>query len=455
MADLSLQGTLTRRLAAVLGALLVLTTLAVYGLGGLYIDLAYDRALYDDVATLGAQVEIRDERVRFSLPGAARALLLADDDRVIYRVIDLKMGTVVDGNGDLGAWDPDTAVEGQPYYRDTRAGGDHFRIAYARRNLDPSEHPVLIEVGETLGKRERARHEILLGVIGLMLLLSALCVVALRQGVRDALAPLARLEAQAARRSGEDLAPLDPMLAPREARALIEAINRMMQRVSTMVEAQRRFVSNASHQLRTPIAGVRLQAQIALKSAAPPAVVESLREIQTSATRAAHLIEQLLVLSAADADDFDSSRRPVDLARLAQSVIEGAMPQALRGDQVLDYDGPDEGPVVQGNPTLLTEMVLNLVDNALRYNAPGGRATVCVGSEAGEVYIGVVDDGPGLPAGREALFARFQRGDNAQGEGAGLGLAIVKEIADRHGARIEVDSGPDRGTRIVALFASS
>jgi two-component system sensor histidine kinase TctE len=460
MPDVSLRGTLTRRLIWPLAVTVLLALLGVYALGSRYINLAYDRALFDDVATIAAQVEQSDGRIRFGLPRSALELLLAaESDQVLYRVIDLNAGALVDGNGDLQAWDERPLVDGQPYFRDVRVAGERYRVAYTRRTLEPGDRAALVEVGETLGKRNRAQREIMAGAAGLMLLLVGGFVLVLRQGLFAALAPLARLELEAARRSGDNLAPLDPMLAPREARGLIEAINRMMGRVSHAIESQRRFVSNASHQLRTPLAGLRLQAQIALKSDAPAPVIACLREIETSAARASHLIDQLLVLSAAEAEDFASLLGPVDLARLAQATIERHMGQALRCAAVLDYDGPADGPVVRGNAVLLAEAVSNLVDNALRYNQPGGRATVMVTRQGDHACIGVDDDGPGLPGDGTGegigegtgLFTRFHRGDSARsaGAGAGLGLAIVKEIAERHGGQLDWRSQAGRGTRIL------
>lgn len=452
----SLRNALTRRLAVALAAIGVVATMAAYLLGAQYADLAYDRAQFDDVAVLGEQVYVDGASLnpRVSLPKVARELLLSDQkDKVIYRVTDLANYTVIDSNGTLGSWPEDASVAGQPYFRDVQVDGTAFHVAYTRRLVEPGGHQVLIEVAETGGKRAQMAREIMVGALLLNVTVILVAVGLVWQGVGRVLAPLAVLEAQAASRSSDNLTALDPAFAPREVRGLIRSINQMMSRLSVSIEAQRRFIANAAHQLRTPVAGLRLQAQLALETSDADELRAHVGEIEASAARAAHVIDQLLVLSRAESDESDRAVRSVDLAELAPRVIERFLQQAIRANIDLGYQGSNAPACVRGNEVLLAELIGNLVDNALRYGKPDGNVTVQVQPESDGVILSVSDDGIGIPAeAQEHVFRRFYRPDSAQQGGAGLGLAIVKEICERHDALLSVESQPGEGSTFTVRF---
>ena len=272
-------------------------------------------------------------------------------------------------------------------------------------------------------------------------------------GTRAALQPLGLLEAQAAQRSSTDLRPLDPLLAPVEVRGLIEAINRLMSRLSQSMRSQSHFIANAAHQLRTPLAGLRLQAQLGLDEATDAPVRQRLGEIDRSAGRAVHLVEQLLTLARAESGGTLLLGRPVDLVLIAHDVIERHLALARERNVDLGYQGDTPDAIVTGNAVLLRELLTNLVDNAIRYGGPGGVVTIGVGVETGSVSVQVADDGEGLP--RTVApdpYARFNRSDDVSTSGAGLGLAIVKEIAEQHGAQVLHRQNLPHGTVIVVVF---
>jgi two-component system sensor histidine kinase TctE len=230
--------------------------------------------------------------------------------------------------------------------------------------------------------------------------------------IDSTLKPLNQLEAEAATRSGSNLLPLDPAIAPREVRGLILAINRMMKRVFDSIEAQSRFVANAAHQLRTPIAGLRLQAQLAQDEMGTAETRTRLNEIDRSAARAAHVIEQLLTLSRSEAGSIRANFAAVDLPEVAAQVIQRHLPTAVENDVDLGYAGLPGPVLVFGNETLLAELIGNLVDNALRYGRPRGVVTVRIVRKPGTVVLEVIDDGPGIGAlSLDTVFNRFQRGD--------------------------------------------
>jgi len=449
----SLRGALIVRLVTAFTLIGLVAGGVAYHFGSRYANLAYDRSLSDDAVTLAGQVELRNGQVQVNLPPAARIWLLANEgERVLFRVVDLRDGKLIDGNADLGPV-PAQPVQGMTRFRDAVIDGTRFRIGSVVRVLDPDDISVLAEVGETLGRRQRVAQQTLAGSLLLFSLVIAVAVVLVWTSIDRALAPLGELEAEAARRSGSNLTALEPALAPREVRGLILAINRMMKRVSDSIEAQSRFIANAAHQLRTPIAGLRLQAQLAHDELGTDATRSRLIEIDRSAARAAHVIDQLLTLSKSEAGSVPANFGPVDLTEVAAQVIHRQLPAAEARDVDLGYSGLPGPVLVFGNETLLAELLGNLVDNALRYGRRAGVVTVRVARKEHAVVLEVVDDGPGLGAlAPDTVFNRFQRGDVASDSGAGLGLAIVKEIAERHSASVSCESPPGGGFRVTVEF---
>jgi len=233
--------------------------------------------------------------------------------------------------------------------------------------------------------------------------------------------------------------------AQSEIRPLIDALNAYMARVRAQMASQRRFVANAAHQLRTPLALLSTQASYALRETVPDARHEALVALQASSGRLARLAEQLLTLSRAE----PGSRRPradrVDLTEAARQVLETHAPIAVSRN--VDLGLEEAGPVsVIGDGTMLREMIVNLVDNALRYSSSGGSVTVRLATVDGEAVLTVTDDGPGIPVGeRDHVFERFYRIAGSTEEGSGLGLAIVREVIENAGGRVTLRDGAAGG----------
>jgi two-component system, OmpR family, sensor histidine kinase TctE len=450
----SLRRGLIRRLVPALAAIGLIGVIPAYVLGHRYATLAYDRALLDSVVALAGQVSLRNDALQVDLPPEARKLLAASDgEQVRFRVIDLRSGKVIVANGELGPPPEEPPVPGQPSFRDAQIGTTSFRVASASYLIDIEDVPALVEVAETLGKRNGMTRQILAATVLLVTTIIAVAVLLVWQGVGRALAPLRLLEAEAAERSGTNLTPLNADAAPEEVRGLITSINRMMGRVSDSIDSQRRFIANAAHQLRTPISGLRLQAQLALKKEPPPAVRAHVREIDESAARAGHLIEQMLTLSRAEARELIETGERVDLTELAYSTIGRYLPWALDKGIDVGFEGVASGVHITGNEVLLRELLANLVDNAIRYGRVGERVTVSVIEEEDAIVLCVTDDGPGISTDdRETVFQRFHRADSSVAHGAGLGLAIVKEIGDRHEARVSLESTGGPGCRFCVRF---
>lgn len=455
-ADFSLRGALTRRLLVALMLLGGAGAATTYMLTNSYANLAYDRALFDSAVSLAQQVSVTGGHARLDLPPQAKSVLLTDQsDKVVYRAIDLNSGRVLDQNANLGEWDSQPASVNQPMYRDAQTAVGQLRVVAVEQVLSNGDR-ILIEVGETRHKRDLLTSEILGGLAVLVLGMVTLTIGLVWRGTTTALAPLATLEQEAASRSVDNMAPLNPMGAPREVRGLIEAINRLMARLEGAIGLQQRFTANVAHQLRTPLAGLRLQAQLALKTNDPDAIRRALLEIEHDATRTSHIIDQLLSLAKAEVES-SSAAHVLDLAPLVMDVVTRYVPKALEKDIDLGYEGEPHGAPMRGYPTLLEELVANLVDNAIRYTQRGGQVTVSLlyGEDGAELLIS--DNGPGIaPAERAQVLKRFYRGDTSPGEGAGLGLAIVQEIAERHHAHVLIEDGDGgRGCRFRVSFAEA
>ncbi len=452
----SLKGALTRRLLVGLLAIGFVGAIAAYVVATGFANRAYDRSMFDDVQVLANQVRwAPGAGTQIALSPDALLWLLADEgDAVIFRVTDLSNHRVLTSNGDLGDL-PDLDIrDNAPYFRFASVGNDRLRVAYVRRPVGTGDVAALVEIGETTRKRASIARSILIGTVSMMSIFILAAVVLVWTGVGTALRPLAALEADAARRSIGNLQPLDPGSAPAEVRGLIDAINHMIGRVVQAIDVQRHFLANAAHQLKTPVAGLRLQAQLALKARSLDEAHVNMVIVERRAAHSGHLIEQLLSLARAESAGGTLAGDDCRLEAIAEETIERLLPDAIRRrvDLGLEHDGAPA--VIRANPVLIGELSANLVDNALRYGRHGGRVTIAISHEDGHVLFAVSDDGPGLPEShRELVFRRFWRSDSSVGDGAGLGLAIVEEIAQRYGATVSVASRPAfEGTRVTVRF---
>jgi two-component system sensor histidine kinase TctE len=267
-----------------------------------------------------------------------------------------------------------------------------------------------------------------------------------------------RLKESIDQRDSSDLAPLDPEAAPRELRSLIESINGLMARLATSMEVQRRFIADAAHQLRTPLAGLRSQTELALGERDRATMRKTLERLAAGTERATALANRLLTLARAGTY-VRSKQTDVDLVVLAKDVIAEHLPAANARSQDLGFEGPasSERAIVHGDRVLLHELLSNLVDNAVRYTPEGGIITVELTRDpAGGTTLAVRDTGPGVPRDEYAkVFEPFYRGRDALAPGTGLGLAIVRTIAGAHGATVRLESNDGGGLCVAATFPAT
>ena len=264
-------------------------------------------------------------------------------------------------------------------------------------------------------------------------------------GVARGLRPLEALGRALSRRSHQDLSPLDPEHAPEEVRPLVDEVNALMLRLGATLDAQNRFVADAAHQLKTPVAGLKAQIELALGEDDPSRVRHSLAQLYVSAERLSRIVQQLLALARNEPGAVAAVRlQAVDLEAFALEISMEWAPQALRRAIDLGFEGFGRPLLIDADPDRLRDLINNLIDNAVRYSQEGGRVTVAVGSAGDERTLSISDDGPTIPAAeRTRVFERFHRLLGGRAEGSGLGLAIVSEIAALHGARITVHDDPD------------
>ncbi len=409
-------------------------------------DAPFDRNLGDAVTVLADHVKFDRNQVVLDLPMPAREVLRADvADQVYYLVLGLR-GEWIAGDRDLPIPpEEETPHAGPVQFRSDQLHGTDIRIAYTWVELRVAGQPryVLVEVAETLEKRSQLANEIIRGVIVPQFIVLPLAVLLVWFGLSRGLQPLETLRRRISARRPDDLSPIDPRAAPEELSPLVVSFNELLARLAGSIETQKRFMTDAAHQMKTPLAGLRTQAELAQRERDPEQLKRSLRQIGEASTRAAHLIDQLLTLARAEHQGQDPGAfEVIDLGALVRERMHDWVPMALARSIDLGLEAPDEIVRIVGGPLQIGELLKNLVDNALRYTPRGGTVTVRV--IAGEaVVLEVEDSGPGIPEAERALvFERFYRVLGTNVDGSGLGLAIVHEIVEQHEARINLESSP-------------
>jgi two-component system sensor histidine kinase QseC len=313
-------------------------------------------------------------------------------------------------------------------------------------------HRNLIHVAENTKERDELARNIAGNLLTPLLFSLPLLALLLWVAVAQSLRPLARLTDEVARRDPDTLAPLDAGAAPREVAPLIARLNSLFARIDASLQKERRFTADAAHELRTPVAAIKAQAQVARSASADAERIHALDKAIQGCDRATHLIDQLLTLARLDTLS-DEGTEPCRLRGIAAEAIAAIAPSALNQDVRLELVEGDEA-VVRGNPVLLRILLRNLIDNAVRHTRPGTSVRVEVADEQGQTRLSVVDNGPGIPEAELAKVAeRFYRPLGTRASGSGLGLSIVKRIAEIHAASLQLAAGENgNGLRVTVLL---
>jgi two-component system sensor histidine kinase TctE len=403
---------------------------------------AYDQALVDIGLAIGNHIRVTPTEYRFDLPAAVEQVLRTDRfDKIYYRVMS-PAGLEIAGDADLPP-PPGDAIAHNTVYN-----GDQVRVVSVQTPCGRSACTVL--VGETMVKREHLARDLLLQSLFPDALIALATLVIVWFGVKRGLQPLARLSEEIKARSSGDLRPIDAAGAPEEARPLVGALNGLLDEVSAASRKQQRFLADAAHQLRTPLAGLQAHTELALAQPIPESCRAQLEQVHKATIRTARLANQLLALARAEPGARSSSEK-IDLKDLAGAQAETWVRQSLARDIDLGFEL--EPAAVEGDAFLLREALSNLVHNAVEYSPRGGRVTVRTGRRNGHAFLEVEDDGPGIaPQERSHVLERFYRVPGTPGTGSGLGLAIVREIAASHAASISIKDGAGGGCRVGITF---
>jgi two-component system sensor histidine kinase TctE len=450
--DRSLRVGLLSRLGPVLVLLLTLDAVACYFTALHFANLVYDRWLIDSTRSLAQAVRSEQGRIEFDVPRVALQIFQFDEvDRTYFKIVSARRGFLA---GDNGLPDGPTVPINGIRLADATLQGQSVRVVSTRIAPPRTDDSVTVSIAETLIKRTTLARDILLAMVAPQVALVGIASLLAWLGISRGLKPLTDLASQIEARDQNNLTPVPQTGLPREARVLAERINALLVRVDSAIRAQKRFVADAAHQLRTPLAAVMLHAEWAQRAPDGATEREALRALHRSVERAGRMSQQLLSLARTDPGATNAVElKLLDLVALARRVGEEWIPRALKRDIDFGLIVPDTPVRIIGDDRLLSELLSNLIDNALRYSKPAGRVSVIV--EAGlQPKLAVQDDGPGIPEDeRVRIFERFYRMPGSDGDGCGLGLAIVEEIARLHSSTVEVSAGSDaRGSRFTVVF---
>ncbi|MGN6231270.1 MAG: sensor histidine kinase [Trinickia sp.] len=463
----SLRRSLLRRLAAPLSLLALMSGLIAYWLAWQYTQHVVDRSLADLATAISKQIQIAGPDARSTVAPLAKAMFSDPSDELIYRISD---GVhEIAGESALPLFGTRVREQRAAYVFEAQFDGMHVRVAQVRV-LQATGDPIIVEVAQPLRHRYRIAAEFLVAIMmPLLLLLFAGWGIVWRV-VNQQLNPLTALADSLNRQTHTSLEPVDETYVPMEIKPLTSAMNALLVRLKAALDAQRKFIADAAHQLRTPLTAVKLHAEQAANARDPNQTLVAVRELRAAADRAVRLSNQLLSLARAEPGAQTARFTELDIAALAFETGAEWVPRALAahvdlGFQRLDGPSNDKPLVVRGNPVLLREVIANLLDNALKYlpsaRLDGANVTVTVSETADEhgtrlAEIAVEDNGSGVPPGLQAdLFKRFFRGDrqdtaDASVEaGAGLGLAIVHDIMNLHGGSVRYEDAGGGGARFV------
>ncbi|UCV18053.1 ATP-binding protein [Ferribacterium limneticum] len=378
----------------------------------------------DDIEDLGEAAHKYQRRLRFQIWRADGTLLLRSKNA------------------------PNFPLTVEPGFSETQNNPDGHWRHYSQWNED---HSLQVQVSENHHIRDE-----LIGHIAWRLLVPALFGLPLIGlwvwlATRQGFASLDGIARQIASRDPQQLQPVHPAAAPEEIRTLLEALNGLFQRVEHTLEAERRFTADAAHELRTPLAALQAQLQVAQRARNNEERDRSLNQLQSGLTRAAHLVDQMLHLARLDPESGLPDPQTVDLARLAEEVCADLGPQILAKNIEFDLTATADCQVI-GQAEWLRVLIRNLVDNAIRYTPEGGQVRVDLRRDKAALTFSVADSGPGIPVDqRESVLRRFHRLNQGSQPGSGLGLAIVARIAELHGAALKLDTSITPKGLLVAV----
>lgn len=420
-----------------------------------YANAAFDRSLVRRAYALADQVEVVNGKAVLDLPQVAHSVLEFDPSDVFYYRVLGPDGEQVAGGQELNVPANFHLGDGRHVFFDAMVEDDKVRVVAYSLSLKGThaQGNVLILTGETIAKREKLAEEILLTVllpmIGIVLVLTLM----INLGVKMGLKPIQEIREAIARRGAHNLDPIEIEMQnlPVEIEPLLVQMNQMVADLRAIHDSRQRFLADSAHQLRTPLASMRAQAELLARSARDKDSQETLAGLLNSLDRQSRLVNQLLALSRVENILVHPSLETIRLDELARDITIEWVPRALEQDIDLGFDPPEAKVVVLGNAHALSDALSNLLDNALQYCRAGDHVTVRVSISDGQACLSVSDTGPGIAeAALPKLFERFYRVPGTQTQGCGLGLAIVREVIEGHGGRVSIQNA-ERGGLVVRM----
>jgi two-component system sensor histidine kinase TctE len=444
--------------------------MATYRLAVRYVNQAADTTLSQATRALARRVKPIGSGLMIDFPRAAQDILETDPSDRLFYMVSTPPGEFVLGNNKIPMPPHDMPPRlNDPYFYDgeidfpqssgRRGQPSTVKVRIAALYLTYGEAEgkqqwMLVQVARSMAHREDLFKMILIDTLLPLSALIPLMTVIVWVGTGAGLKPLLGLRKEVEGRSPVDLAPLQIESAPQEVKSLVQALNELLASVRQNVNAQKRFIADAAHQLRTPLAGLKSQTALAMEATEDPTLIARLQLVDQSATRGAHLISQLLMLARADPDAAPANEMaPLNVVAFVQGIVAEFVPRALRAriDLGMDDAVGDAGDAplqIQAHALLLREALTNVIDNAIKYTGRGGEITVRVQPDGDDVLIIVSDNGPGIAeADRARVFERFVRATD-HGEGCGLGLAIVRDILTLHGGAVTLQDAQPQGLQV-------
>lgn len=415
-----------------------------------------DRLLIGSARMIAEQITFEDGTFQHQIPPAALELFQSEDvDRIFYRVT-TGTGQLLSGYSDLQVPTMDFSAP-SPYFFFTTMRGNAVRVAVLFQPVigAPSAAPVVVEVAQTTNAHTRLTNKLWQQAVQPQLLLLALVAVLIVFGLQRGLRPLRELRNSVNAREPGTLEPLVVQGIPNELIPLVDSLNDYIRRLEEHVGAQSLFIQNAAHQLRTPFAVLNTQLSFAARATDESGRTESVAAARRTLRQASRLVNQLLTLSSADALVSQGARDavvPSNVSSMVQEVFESLAGQAQSKSIDLGFELRGEPPHMAVRAVVLREMLMNLVDNAIRYSPAGSRVTVRARERDGAIRLEVEDNGPGIPVdSRERVFERFYRLNDSESDGSGLGLAIVREFATKAGATVSLSTPASGHGLLVTL----
>jgi len=439
----------------VLFGLFIASAFVSYMLISSFSEESFDRDLINSADSVVARLRLKDGQISVDLPPAAQAILKRDKSEKIYYRVLAANSSKISGDDDLPPPATKHVLE-QPQLRTTLIAGREVILVEVETDVDGQK--AVVQVAETTNVRKRFQQNMLLSVVGPQLFVIGLGFFAVGYGVAKILTPLRLLQKQLGSRNPSDLSSLSDEGVPEEVSPLVNAINKLLGRLREEIKAHQRFIANAAHQLRTPLAGLKTYSSIGTEMTKRDDMKHIIGELDQGIDRATRIVSQLLALARADGVEQGNTfaQTQLDLNFIVSDVTAELIEQAVRRDLTLTYESASEPAIIYGEPTSLRHLAQNLVENAIFYTPAGGKVLVKV-KDKPSVSLAVLDSGGGIPQSeREKVFERFYRVGGTGGVGSGLGLSIVKEVANAHHAAITIDEGLDnRGTSITIEFAKN